>query len=302
MKFALPFLLLASPAFAQLTLAPPAERTFAETTPFSSHLVATGPFTDTLQSEAAEGTVTREIWRIAAPDATTLQLLAPLRDQLLDDGWEILFDCQTRACGGFDFRFEIDVTPAPAMFVDLADYRYLSARKGETWKTIVISLSGDLGFVQITTIAPTSDLDTVVMSTSNAIQGLSSPGGGNMASTLDSLGRAVLDDLEFATGSTELSGDGFASLEQLAAFLTENERTTIALVGHTDAEGGAEGNMAISRSRADSARDLLIERYGIAPDRIKTHGVGFFAPVAPNDTEAGREANRRVEVVITSTE
>ncbi|MEM7711485.1 MAG: OmpA family protein, partial [Pseudomonadota bacterium] len=79
-------------------------------------------------------------------------------------------------------------------------------------------------------------------------------------------------------------------------------RTTIALVGHTDAEGGAEGNMAISLSRADAARQVLIDAYGIDPDRVETHGVGFFSPVAPNDTEAGREANRRVEVVITSTQ
>ncbi|MEM8848556.1 MAG: OmpA family protein [Pseudomonadota bacterium] len=302
MRFVIPLLLLASPALAQLTPGPLAERTYVDTTPLGSHLVATGAFTNALPAETAEGAIAREIWQIPAAERSTLQLLDPLREQLVADGWDIVFDCHTRACGGFDFRFEIDVTPAPAMFVDLADYRYLSARKGAAWTTLVVSLSGDLGFIQVTTIDPDGVSDPVIKSASNALPRPAAPGEVSMLSTLESLGRAVLDDLEFATGSTALAGDGFASLEELAAFLNANPSTTIALVGHTDAEGGAEGNMAISRSRADAAREVLIDSYGIAADRIDTHGVGFFAPVAPNHTEAGREANRRVEVVITSTE
>ncbi|MEM7641115.1 MAG: OmpA family protein [Pseudomonadota bacterium] len=302
MRLALPFLLFAGPALAQLAPGPAAERTYVDTTPFGSHLAATGAFIDTLPSETIEGAVIREVWQVPASDATTLQLLDPLRDQLVAEGWDVVFDCHTRACGGFDFRFEIDVTPAPDMFVDLADYRYLSARKGGAWTTLVVSLSGDLGYIQVTTVDPESSVDPVVKSASNATPRRIRAGEPSMVATLESLGRAVLDDLEFATGSTELAGRGFTSLEELAAFLNANPGTTIALVGHTDAEGGAEGNMAISRSRANSARDVLIDSYGIASDRIDTHGVGFFAPVAPNDTAAGREANRRVEVVITSTE
>jgi OOP family OmpA-OmpF porin len=111
----------------------------------------------------------------------------------------------------------------------------------------------------------------------------------------------VLDDLAFETGSVTLEGE-YASLRALSDFLSASPGTTIALVGHTDAEGGAEGNIALSRRRAEAARKLLIERHGADPARIETHGVGFFAPLGPNDTEAGRAANRRVEAVITSTE
>jgi OOP family OmpA-OmpF porin len=60
--------------------------------------------------------------------------------------------------------------------------------------------------------------------------------------------------------------------------------------------------MAISRRRAESARALLTGRYGADPARVEAFGMGYFAPVASNATPEGREANRRVEAVVTSTE
>lgn len=294
--------LLAVPA-AALTMPLPAAVTFSETVPLGSHRVATGPLAGgTLPTEIVEGTVTREVFRMAAPGATPLQLLAPLRDQLEAEGWEVVFTCADRACGGFEFRFEIDVVPAPEMFVDLAAYRYLAARRGEAWTALVVSTSAGEGYVQRTTVAPPDAAAPIVASSASPARppGLSATS--DVAATLAAKGRAVLSDLVFATGSTALAADDYPSLAALADYLRANPEITVALVGHTDAEGGAEGNMAISRRRADSARALLIGRYGVDPARVETFGVGFFAPMARNDTPEGRETNRRVEVVVTSTE
>ena len=279
----------------------PATQTFAESRALSSHRVATGPFVESVPFTTVEGAVTRRVWQLAAAGQTPLQLLAPLREQLVQDGYDILFECATRACGGFDFRFEIDVTPAPEMFVDLAAFRYLAARKGDAWVTLVVSTSGDAGFVQVTTVGPEGSGPIITKSASNPPPPPALSTSSDIGATLAATGRAVLADLQFETGSTTLTKTSYDSLAALAAFLDANPETTIALVGHTDAEGGAEGNMAISRRRADSARALLTGPYGVAPSRVETFGVGFFAPVARNDTDAGREANRRVEVVITST-
>ena len=284
-----------------LSLPEGAATTFAETVPLGSHRVATGPFAGTLPQVTAEGTVVRRVWRLPATGLTTLQLLAPLRDQLEADDWDIVFTCAARACGGFDFRFEIDVTPAPEMFVDLADFRYLSARKGEAWATLVVSRSGELGFVQATSIDPDTEVAPVRSTSNVAAPPISPVEASDIAQSLRETGHAVLSDLDFGTGSAELAQDGYASLSALADYLNANPETTVALVGHTDAEGGAAGNLAISRRRAESARALLTGRYGIAARRVETQGVGFFAPIASNDTEAGRQINRRVEAVITST-
>ncbi|MEM9797805.1 MAG: OmpA family protein [Pseudomonadota bacterium] len=291
-------ILLAAPAAAvELALPGPAEVTFSEVQPLTSHRVAIGALSDGMPFETVEGAVTRQVFAFPAPTRTPLQVLEPIRAQLQDDGWEIVFTCGTRECGGFEFRFEVDVTPAPQMFVDLAAYRYLAARRDTEWVTMVVSRSGEMAFVQTTHVGPASEVATTLSTSS-----IPAPPEGDLAAALDAVGRAILPDLDFATGSAELPEPTYPSLAALSAYLEANPETTIALVGHTDAAGGAVSNMAISQRRADSARTLLVERYGVDGDRIDTHGVGFFAPMGPNDTDEGRRLNRRVEAVITSTE
>ncbi|SDY34199.1 OmpA-OmpF porin, OOP family [Jannaschia faecimaris] len=303
MKTLVVFLALGLPAqAANLTMPFPANQTFAETRPLSSHRIATEPFDGTLPSITAEGAVTRRIWQLTGAE-TTLQILAPLRAQLIEQGWEEVFECATRACGGFDFRFEIDVTPAPQMFVDLADYRYLAAQRGAAWTTLLVSRSGELSFVQTTTVDPDAEIAPLDPASDPVAPSdlPTPPNTSDVVQTLLEMGRAVLPDLDFRTGSTELAQDSYASLADLSDFMKENKTIRIALVGHTDAEGSAEGNMAISRRRAESARTLLTVKYGVAPGRVEIQGVGFFAPLTRNDTEAGRQTNRRVEAVIIST-
>ena len=52
-----------------------------------------------------EGAIARRVWRLDSPGLTPLQVLAPLRTQLEAQGYEIVFECAARTCGGFDFRF-----------------------------------------------------------------------------------------------------------------------------------------------------------------------------------------------------
>ena len=115
-------------------------------------------------------------------------------------------------------------------------------------------------------------------------------------------GAVALDDLVFASGSSSLTEGSYASLADLAAWLQANPEMTIALVGHTDASGGLEGNIALSRKRADSVRARLIETYDVPTRQVEAQGVGYLSPRASNLTEAGRNKNRRVEVILTSTQ
>ena len=58
-----------------------------------------------------EGRVDRQTWRIASGPVTTLQVLTPLREQIEKDGFSVVLDCETQSCGGFDFRFGVEVVP-----------------------------------------------------------------------------------------------------------------------------------------------------------------------------------------------
>ena len=88
-----------------------------------------------------------------------------------------------------------------------------------------------------------------------------------------------------------------ANLRNLAASLGKYPNTDVLIVGHTDATGSAEYNQGLSLRRATSAANYLIAQ-GVASTRVRTAGRGEMEPIATNDTEAGRQANRRVEIAI----
>jgi outer membrane protein OmpA-like peptidoglycan-associated protein len=87
------------------------------------------------------------------------------------------------------------------------------------------------------------------------------------------------------------------NLHELAASLDKYPGSNLLIVGHTDALGSTAYNQALSERRANAAATYLISQ-GVAGSRIATRGLGETEPVATNDTEAGRQANRRVEVAI----
>ncbi len=90
-------------------------------------------------------------------------------------------------------------------------------------------------------------------------------------------------------------------IEDLAEFLREYDGVMLQLEGHTDNVGAPLYNLDLSQRRADAVRDMLIEDFGISPGRIAAQGFGEQLPVADNETEAGREANRRVVAVVSET-
>ncbi|MDP5359491.1 MAG: OmpA family protein, partial [Paracoccaceae bacterium] len=94
----------------------------------------------------------------------------------------------------------------------------------------------------------------------------------------------------------------YGSLRDLADYLLLHPDRTVALVGHTDSAGSLATNIALSKRRAGSVLERLVTVYGVARRQLEAEGMGYLAPVSSNLTEAGREANRRVEVIITSTQ
>lgn len=107
----------------------------------------------------------------------------------------------------------------------------------------------------------------------------------------------TLGDVLFASGSAELELSGYDKLNRLVEFLNQYPDRDVIIQGHTDTVGSAELNMRLSQQRADSVRSHLARR-GIDTVRLSARGMGQGQPVATNDTEAGRQQNRRVEIII----
>ncbi|PYE83699.1 OmpA family protein [Pseudoroseicyclus aestuarii] len=242
-------------------------------------------------AQALTGSLSRQVWRIPGT-RTTAQLMAPLRQQVEAAGWEILLDCGTEGCGGFDFRFGIDAVPPPEMFVNLGDFRFLSARRGDRGLTLLASRSETAGYLQILRLSPAEARPEPA---AQAVVEAEAPAG--IGAALEAAGHAVLSGIEFASGATALPTGDYPALEALAEWMADNPEARIALVGHTDATGALDGNIALSRARAAAVMQAL-EGLGVGAARMQAQGMGWLSPLASNAVPAGREANRRVEAVL----
>lgn len=103
--------------------------------------------------------------------------------------------------------------------------------------------------------------------------------------------------LLFDFDSAKLRPEAMENLEQLAEIMGEDDNTELLIVGHTDSVGDENYNQNLSERRAAVAATFMGTQ-GIARSRIQVEGMGETEPIADNDTEAGRQENRRIEVAI----
>lgn len=110
-------------------------------------------------------------------------------------------------------------------------------------------------------------------------------------------GRVVLDGILFDFDKATLQAESKAALDQITIYLKANPDKSFYVVGHTDSKGTLEYNRKLSEDRAKAVADALVKDHGIDAKRLEGHGVGPLVPVFTNVSDAGREKNRRVELV-----
>jgi outer membrane protein OmpA-like peptidoglycan-associated protein len=106
-----------------------------------------------------------------------------------------------------------------------------------------------------------------------------------------------LPDVLFDVDKAQLKTGAERTLEKLATVLKNNPERTISIEGFTDSTGSDTYNRQLSEKRADAVREALVG-LGVNPERIQTRGYGENYPIASNQTPAGRQLNRRVEIII----
>ncbi len=106
--------------------------------------------------------------------------------------------------------------------------------------------------------------------------------------------------IQFDPNSTVVKQKYYDELRRIAEYMKANPEVKIEVQGHTDRtpRSSYEYNMRLSQKRAEAVKRVLVEKFGIDPDRIVAKGYGYTRPIAPNDTPEGRAKNRRVEIVV----
>ncbi|MDG2344183.1 MAG: OmpA family protein [Flavobacteriales bacterium] len=104
-------------------------------------------------------------------------------------------------------------------------------------------------------------------------------------------------DISFKTNSYVLEPSSYPYIDLLLNWLNERKQLSVEIRGHTDNVGSESINLTLSKNRAESVRKYLIEK-GIDPKRISAKGFGESNPIESNDTEEGRQKNRRTELIV----
>jgi len=104
--------------------------------------------------------------------------------------------------------------------------------------------------------------------------------------------------IEFDFNKADIKPKYHNVIAKVADFLKEHPETTAVIEGHTDNRGTYDYNIKLSERRAESVRKYLVEKFGIAPERLTTKGYGYTKPVASNKTAEGRQRNRRIDAMI----
>jgi OmpA-OmpF porin, OOP family len=165
---------------------------------------------------------------------------------------------------------------------DSGDYGDFTVHMGKTW--IMVEISGG-GTIRETIVVETALTQDVVANAAALSSGLAANG------------HMVLNGILFDTGKAEVKPESAPALQEIVKLLKQDAKLKLYVVGHTDNVGALAGNIDLSKRRAAAIVQVLTTQDGVAADRLQPYGDGPYAPLASNDSEAGRALNRRVELV-----
>jgi outer membrane protein OmpA-like peptidoglycan-associated protein len=285
------------------------KKTFDETDLFA------GPYKDSHDGKTAtqtvhvEGAITRIVY-VFPHGGSAVEVMKNYTDAFRKANMTIVFNCEKNACGttggnSFSSSFR-DAKLSPELehwddwgnaivFVDGFDqYRYVLAKGTGS--------DGAITYVAVFVVPPSDGNGGILVEIAKAAPMQSGQvtvnlSAADMEKSISADGRVALYGLQFDTDKTELRADSKPSLVEIAKLLTQDPKLDVYVVGHTDNQGSYAHNLDLSQKRSEAIVQALTTQYKIAPGRLTAKGVASLAPIASNETDAGRAKNRRVELV-----
>jgi outer membrane protein OmpA-like peptidoglycan-associated protein len=268
-----------------------------ETTEFDEFHLALGPGKNrTIENtQTLDGRVT--IIRYAIDkERSTLEVFRNYEIFLEQKGFETLFSCADKECGGRDFN--LAVIPYTTEQGDaVPGQRYLAAvlrrAEGDVHVSLYVTKASGLGGEKKDQVyARLAVIEAKPMQV-----GLQHVSATEMAEEIAGEGHVALYGILFDYDSAVIKPESRPALDEIGKLLTADPNLSLYVVGHTDNQGGYDYNKDLSQRRATAVVADLVKSYGVAETRLTPFGISFLAPVATNRTEDGRAKNRRVELV-----
>jgi OOP family OmpA-OmpF porin len=286
--------------------------------PLAPSTASSGPNLVPSKVQRAEGRYTRLVYR--GPEGRSpLEVIRNYEQELAKSGFTPVFQCARAECGGSDndiaeralytMENRLNNYPppnsgrAPGQVTAYAlggakDGRLLVGKRtggpGDAWISVYVA-TGTFDMHKETFGYPIILVDLIEsagMETKMVTVDASA-----MAKGIASDGHVALYGILFDTDKTDIKPESAATIAEIAKFLKQDVSVKLYVVGHTDNVGVYDYNLGLSQRRAAAVVAELTTKHGVAPARLKPAGSGPLSPVAPNETDAGRAKNRRVELV-----
>jgi len=246
-------------------------------------------------SENLEGKVAKISYYLPE-DRSTLEVFRNYEDALKAAGFEILFTCANKECGGRDFNHKV-VEYKSGFGDNYSDQRFLAAK--------LVRDEGDV-YVSLYTVKNTSGggpdrnhiyTEVDVIEVAPMQEALVTVDADAMAAEIFETGSISIYGILFDFDKADIKPESAATIKEIATLLNNNPDLKLFIVGHTDNKGSLDYNTNLSQKRAEAVVAVLVSEHGIKSGRVTPKGLAFLAPVASNSTEEGRAKNRRVELV-----
>lgn len=260
-----------------------------EVTSFDSYTIAMGKEVNSKLStkKEVEGKVFKIFYSLPTDAGSTYEIYSNYLNALKSQGASILFSCKkVSECGKYFWGALGDANKylMPAYYGE--ELAYIAAKFSKDGMTYYVAIVAGYGLSE-------QGYEIHVIETKEMNQQINMDG---IEKALDKDGKIALYGIYFDTGKSMIKSGSEQELNEVVNFLKKNSSVKLYVVGHTDDVGNFDSNMTLSKARATAVVNYLVSK-GISSSRLKAVGDGPTAPVASNGTDAGKQKNRRVELV-----
>jgi len=225
-------------------------------------------------------------------NVSTLKVFENYKQALVKAGFTFISQCELNDCGD-----SADVTAlgdqlalGGNIYVHGRKPYYILAKKPINGANTYVALF-------IGGFDDTTKIQQVILEEKAVVTGLVTVNADQLKQQIDEDGKALIYGIYFDTGKATIKAESKPTLDAIAELLKRNPDLLLYVVGHTDDTGNVASNLTLSEQRAKSVRDALITDYQVLASRLQAYGVGPYAPASNNTSDAGKQKNRRVELV-----
>lgn len=236
------------------------------------------------------GDLTKHIYTIE--NVSTLKVYENYKSALSSAGFNFISQCELAQCGSDEQASNLgdQVSLSNDVYNWYRKPYYLLAKKSAPTGNVFIALFIGGYESQVA-------VQQIILQEKSVQTGLVAVNAEGLKQQIDADGKALIYGIYFDTGKSAVKAESKPTLDVIAELLKRNPDLLLYVVGHTDDTGDGAANVTLSRQRADAVVAALANDYQVAANRLQAQGVGPYAPAGNNISDAGKQKNRRVELV-----